>query len=490
MGLFGLFKLKRKGDNAETPITAETAMPEEPEFLKEIDITAEKEVERELEGSDNSNANREAPDAAQAVKKEAEPELALWLSNGTTVRSLQELAAALKKLKVADYNEHVTEERNDIADWVGDVLNNQELANKLRSAKGKAQAAKQAEMEISRLRTTKKAKATQDVKPAKAPAEEEIKAPEPELQEPKPIIQLPTPAEYAVDTELKTDGKTKPKWLFRLFGRQSKLEKKQEETEELPKIELPELNTAASMETEKPEEETVLAESEPHHEKWTEPSTLESPQETSMAETARDETLPRIAEEYLDAEKAQSTEAAKPKAREGKEIAKEEKRKGAERRTHEEVELDAKEHELMALEEELNKEEEDLNARRLRLTRKRYEMIKHKGEVERKRFEAFVRKHKQAVQEDSLVEKHLELDKGLKGIPNFGLSGAYGKERLQALLEEAKQHISQNNVEQARKALGEAQSAFITAYMPDNEKKQIEYDILEVEADLKLAALK
>ena len=75
-------------------------------------------------------------------------------------------------------------------------------------------------------------------------------------------------------------------------------------------------------------------------------------------------------------------------------------------------------------------------------------------------------------------------------MPDLRLGGEYGKERLQALLEEAKQHIHQNNVEEAQRALEQAQSVFNTVYMTINEKKQMEYEILEVEADLKLASLK
>ena len=80
MGFFGLFKPgKKEGKAAEEA----AAMPgvqgtDEPEFLKEIDKAAAREL------------------AENAIKEEVEPELALWLSNGTTVRSLNELAAALK----------------------------------------------------------------------------------------------------------------------------------------------------------------------------------------------------------------------------------------------------------------------------------------------------------------------------------------------------------------------------------------------------------
>ena len=91
-----------------------------------------------------------------------------------------------------------------------------------------------------------------------------------------------------------------------------------------------------------------------------------------------------------------------------------------------------------------------------------------------------------AEQPESLPEFAQEL----KGLPDLRLGGEYRKENLQALLEEAKQHIHQNNVEEAQKALEQAQSAFNTDYMTLNEKKQMEYEILEVEADLKLASLK
>ncbi len=164
--------------------------------------------------------------------------------------------------------------------------------------------------------------------------------------------------------------------------------------------------------------------------------------------------------------------------------------------------LDRQAKELERAEQMLSREEEELNTRRLELTRKRYELIKQKGELEKRKFEEFMEQHKLAPQNKEIVRKpspeHViaafrepeQPDAQLKGMPDFRLAGAYGKERLEELLEQAKENISGNNIEAAKRALDEVQSVFNTVYMTTSEKKHIEYEILEVEADLKLATLK
>ncbi len=533
MGLFGF--LKKKGETIELP-------PEEPEFLKKVDLAAESET---------------------AVKEYTEPELALWLSNGTAVTGLKELASALKKMSATDYKEHVSPERNDIAEWVQEILNDDGLARKLRQAKGKLQAAKAVEKEVKALKTAKKA-----AKPARIPTKaaatqlprkgkrklemEELKLPEiPELGEELQSIPLPE-ASFEEKPQLKEERHGLFSRLFKKKTREE--EQKLPETPiELPRLEefqMPKVDDIPEMKKENPNrlkaigpsrnsdlgkdflgflfkrkesgsrEEKQKAETaeaateidaaiataaatpampepaksshaqefepEPHHAKWEEmPTTAELP-EDALAEDD---------EEEAKARKYRSTSKSKAKRR---------------TRAHDEyedMEFIRQDKEIERAESELNNQEEELNSRRLELTRRRYELIKQKGELEKKKFEEFIRKHKNRNQkEESVVKDELfgqEEDavtpgfgsrrgqrSELKGLPDFRLSAAYGKERLEELLEEAKQHIRQNNMEEAQRALSEVQSVFDTVYMTNNEKKQIEYEILEVEADLKLASLK
>ena len=165
---------------------------------------------------------------------------------------------------------------------------------------------------------------------------------------------------------------------------------------------------------------------------------------------------------------------------------------------HEGPRLSHEARELEQMENALEREEEDLNMKRIALTRRRYELIKRKGDLDKRRFDDFIRRQREATErEGNLAKENVSLlaegeSRGtrLEGMPDFRLAGAYGKERLVALLEEAKQHIHENNVAEAQKALGEIQAVFNTVYIPAGEKKQIEYEILEVEHDLKLASLR
>lgn len=505
MGLFKLFKGKRNSD--------QTREEREPEVLEKID-------------KDTSDI--------EGIKTEVEPELALWLANGTTAKSLAELASALKKMSAADYKEHVDTERNEIAEWVQEVLNDQELARSLRKAKSKMQAAQQIEKEIKTLKAeaskpvaVKKEKAQNAKRQPRLQASKvELPLPEiAELQQPetsatkakfslwpfrkKPAMEeetetmtelkelevpqfpdLKMPEEDEIKIEEKTEearienpapekrkGFLFPTSLFRRgpigsgrfgFKRKQGATKQEEVIEPLENLPQP-----STMEAPEPAEN--MFEPEPQHEKWTE---QQEPEE-------------EIVERPIEEVPIQKTRK-QPKVKAGK----------AKTRLDEDAGLQRRMRELEAKEKALDMEEEQLNSKKLEATRKRYELIKQKGDLERERFEEFMRKHKLvSMQGVSVVTTGEEMPQfsaaendqpmgETSGLPDFRLSGAYGKERLEELLEQAKQSIRENNVEEAQKALHEVQSVFNTVFMTTTEKKQIEYDILEVEADLKLASLR
>jgi hypothetical protein len=443
LGLFDKFKLsKNKKDTGKSIYTPdELKHPKEPEFLKKLDI----EAEREIENGESSNEKRD----------EAEPELALWLSNGLTVKNLKELSTALKKIKIREFREHVNDERNDIAEWVREVLNNDELADRIKKAKSKIQAAKYIESEIKRNASAKK-KVVKDEKavlPKKTSKKNVVRqlAPPPlpmsmdELEKSEEEFDLP---------EIRTNNEGRLKRLLP-FGRKKLTELGPED------IGLPDI-----------EEGAESAEFEPQHENWPE----EGEKEKAVLVGKEREEAKREIEAAL------------------KKVSKEEVKKGRkEEKSHAEVKISRKEEELRNLDNELSSEEQSLNSKRIDLTRRRYELIQKKGALEKEKFEEFMNKHKRVMKEDhdELIEKESpsDLSVDFKGMPHFKLSGVYSKERLKSLLEEVKQHINQNNVDEAKKTLSEIQSVFSTTYMPNKEKKQIEYDILEIEADLKLASL-
>lgn len=464
MGLLGLFR--KKGN-----IPAKAM--QEPEPLKQIDMSA---------GS------------GHAIKEEVEPELALWLSNGTTVKSMKELALALKKMKAADYKEQVSSERNDIAEWVQEVLNDYELARRLRKAKGKMKAAQAVEKEIKALKAGKtgnKAKTAETAialagaKKQKQPKQTEAGAEIPGL----PAIPETAAEETTLHTELPPEPKSEGRKESRgfLFFRKKGNDK---ESDEPASQAIPEMQTQgweAVLKSETPEDETATlqTESEPQHE-----APMKGSREAGWEEDAGESQAAKAAE---------NRGARHPK----KSIKEKERKEKARAGEAENAQLEKRLRNMEKTEREFEREEEELNSRKLELTRRRYELIKQRGELEKERFEEFISKHQLTRQADEKMEAEIEIgqmpyvpqkaydqSQDAKGLPDFRLAGAYGKERLEALLEEAKQHIRENSFAEAQAALNEVQAVFNTVYMSGSEKKQIEYEILEVEADLKLASLK
>ena len=59
---------------------------------------------------------------------------------GIEIKSVQELADALEIMSDESYNHHVTDTRNDFATWVKEVLHDDELSARLKSAKDRGQA--------------------------------------------------------------------------------------------------------------------------------------------------------------------------------------------------------------------------------------------------------------------------------------------------------------------------------------------------------------
>ncbi len=382
---------------------------------------------------------------------------------------MKELATTKKKLSQADYKEHVNKERNEIAEWVREVLNNESLARKLGNAKGKLQAAAQVEKELKAIKTASKAHARI----------EQDKKEESQQLAPVPVVEMSRAKEVEKEA-------TKPKrkiWQF----------KKKEKESGIPEIgSLPEIPEQEKEDALVLPEESVQSESPKksfrlfkRKEGKSQKQLAEGMGHIKESQNFKEETPASWPEE------AERQEAVEPEP----EIATEEKQKTTSREEKvqggEKPEIERARREIEREEKALYNEEEDLNRKRLDITARRYQLLKRKGELERERFEEFMRKHQASahLQKLSTAEKFSE-KRQPEGLPEFRFTSAYGKDKLFALLEQAKEHIRQNHFEEAEKTLAEAQSGVQTAYMTNNEKKQIEYEILEVEADLKLASLK
>lgn len=65
---------------------------------------------------------------------------AFYLQNGTSLHSLHDLKRELHHMSEELYQYHVTEEKNDFANWVHYVFNEPDLAEELRKTQSRSQA--------------------------------------------------------------------------------------------------------------------------------------------------------------------------------------------------------------------------------------------------------------------------------------------------------------------------------------------------------------
>ena len=71
---------------------------------------------------------------AQRVLKHVSEEKRFYCHDGKILNNLYELENALEKMHHACYTHHVTNEKNDFARWVREVLGDDKLSNDLKKA--------------------------------------------------------------------------------------------------------------------------------------------------------------------------------------------------------------------------------------------------------------------------------------------------------------------------------------------------------------------
>lgn len=112
------------------------------------------------------------------VHKPAPPGQEFWLHDGRQVRSVKELSEYLKEASKADYDKHVSKDRNDFANWVRHVHNNEPLAKALENSSTKRKAASTL---AAAVKAHEKPKISKRTKPVKAPVKPEQKEPKHEV---------------------------------------------------------------------------------------------------------------------------------------------------------------------------------------------------------------------------------------------------------------------------------------------------------------------
>jgi hypothetical protein len=137
--------------------------------------------------------------------------------------------------------------------------------------------------------------------------------------------------------------------------------------------------------------------------------------------------------------------------------------------------------EMRLLEEEaaLNREEREINAKRLEVSRKRYTLIKKRGELEKRKFQEFLTNYSKKEMPASSP----------KPIKDEAASHSANREHINELICQAHELLKLGRVNEAMGLFQHVKSSIGRSPLSDLEKKKIEYDLLGLETELKLAAL-
>lgn len=144
--------------------------------------------------------------------------------------------------------------------------------------------------------------------------------------------------------------------------------------------------------------------------------------------------------------------------------------------------LEEREKFLEEKENQLEIEEDVINKRKIALANRRYQLLKERGELEKEKFERIVKHHYHEMR--GAFTEH-----GSAGMPEMGLTQEYTRESIQHLISQARAELSRGEKESAKKTITELKNAIECAAIEPAETKKLEYDVLELEADLKLAML-
>ena len=71
------------------------------------------------------------------LHEEVSPEVYFYLADGSVLKSAYELYKAIDHIDANTFKHHVNPERNDFANWIGDIYRDKKLATSLRKCKTK-----------------------------------------------------------------------------------------------------------------------------------------------------------------------------------------------------------------------------------------------------------------------------------------------------------------------------------------------------------------
>ncbi len=127
-------------------------------------------------------------------------------------------------------------------------------------------------------------------------------------------------------------------------------------------------------------------------------------------------------------------------------------------------------------------EERRINEKRIKLSKMRIELIRQRNELEKEKFEQFM-KRKGKMEEKIISESRIEIKEPESGPLLTDTTG------IEELMSEAKSLLMKGEGEEARKKIKHIKSSLSGMLIHKEEKKRIEYSLMELEADAKLAML-
>ncbi|MCP3682823.1 MAG: hypothetical protein GY861_09055 [bacterium] len=367
-----------------------------------------------------------------------DPELRLWLSDGRVVKNLPELAEAIESMEDETYEYHVTKDSNDFSDWVKDIIKNPKLANQLKNAnKSKA-----VEL-LGRSVAVVPVKNDLPMKLPPPPPVKKVKLPplpkKPVVKKAIPKVKVPVvsmPRKTAPKKKKafvkKKSPKSIPKVLVPVVGMPRKTKKiaavKKVAVQKKP-VPKEIKKVLKKMPVKKPQAKKIFKELKP------------------KKSTTLEELVPKIVES------AQNT----PKN----------------------MTIDQREKDLARKERELAEDEKKLNDARIQLSKRRVALLKERGALERENFERFIEKTRTPMADVSMP------------LPEMPDSVEFEKsEKISELIDETREKVRRGDIGEARELLKKIASAISNAYnMDEKERKRLEYQAIELETDVKLAAL-
>ena len=135
---------------------------------------------------------------------------------------------------------------------------------------------------------------------------------------------------------------------------------------------------------------------------------------------------------------------------------------------------------LLEKERMLEEEEKRLDKRRIETARKRHRIIEQREMLEGEKFEEVIRLEKTA-------KKH---GRNPEGIPKIKVNMQYTESMLMQLMDQARKEFANKNSETARQLLEDIKKSISIAGATSSPySRKLEYEIMSLEVDIKLASL-